>query len=182
MWIKSRPIIVLLSGSLVAGCSLQQPLAPTISSAGSYASPRHTVRSSSTDDALMYPSAKGSSYVVSYPQGKLVGTIDAGAYGLCSDAAGNVFIPAGSSVSEFAHGSTKISAMLPLPSEGFACAVDPATNTLAVTVYGSPASSFSRTKAAPEHFTVLASIRCIAATTTLATYSSMGTQPKRRFA
>jgi hypothetical protein len=29
--------------------------------------------------------------------------------------------------------------MLPLPSEGFACAVDPATNTLAVTVYGSPA-------------------------------------------
>jgi hypothetical protein len=61
-------------------------------------------------NALMYLSAKGKSYVLSYPDGKLEGTIDVGAYGVCADTSGNVFIPSGSSTYEYSHGSTAPSA------------------------------------------------------------------------
>jgi hypothetical protein len=89
---------------------------------------------------LMYVSAKGTSYVLSYPEGKLVGTISVGAYGVCSDSSGNVFIPSGLTTYEYSHGSTKPSASLGLPGSGYACAVDPTTNTLAVVIFGSSGS------------------------------------------
>jgi len=56
--------------------------------------------------------------------------------GLWSDASGNVFIPSGSAVYEYAHGGTQPIATLALPNgdrSAFGCAVDPSTGNLAVT-------------------------------------------------
>jgi hypothetical protein len=87
--------------------------------------------------------------MVSYPQGKVVGTIPWYTLGgdICSDPnSGNVFIPEGtgsnsSYVYEYAHGMTTPMATLNLPSgytEPIGCAVDPTTGNLAVTVNYNP--------------------------------------------
>jgi hypothetical protein len=76
----------------------------------------------------------GKSYVLSYPDGKLVGTIDQTANGACSDSSGNVFLPGVGGVSEYAHGATKPIATLSLPENGNGCSVDPTTGSLAVTL------------------------------------------------
>ena len=48
---------------------------------------------------LIYAAAMGKSYVLTYPQGKLVGTVSVGALDSCSDDAGNVFL-AGDQIEE----------------------------------------------------------------------------------
>ncbi|MFZ0683287.1 MAG: hypothetical protein WAM84_10470, partial [Candidatus Cybelea sp.] len=84
---------------------------------------------------LMYVAGlSGKSYVLSYPQGKLVGTIDVSAAGACSDSSGDVFLPVQDTVLEYTHGATVPSATLNLPYNGYSCAVDPVTGNLAVTL------------------------------------------------
>ncbi len=80
-------------------------------------------------------------YAYSYPQGKLLGVL-AGILenfvlptGLCSDGAGNVFVPdsANSTVLEYAHGSTKLAKTLIDANElPYSCAVDGTTGNLVV--------------------------------------------------
>lgn len=71
--------------------------------------------------------------VLSYPKGKLVGSLDTAGAAVCSDGQGNVFIPFKSTVTEYAHGGTAPIATLYLPGTGASgCAVDPMTNNLAV--------------------------------------------------
>jgi hypothetical protein len=75
----------------------------------------------------------GGTCVLSYPGGRVVGALSAGGSDVCSDEQGNVFIPAGYTISEYAHGGTSPIAILSLPGEiDGGCAVDPATNNLAV--------------------------------------------------
>jgi len=79
--------------------------------------------------------------VYSYPAGKLSGVLKGVLKGfplqagLCSDNAGNVFIPdsANSSVLEYAHGSTKLArSLLDTYRYPYSCAVDPNSGDLAV--------------------------------------------------
>ncbi|MFZ0573691.1 MAG: hypothetical protein WAM02_03280, partial [Candidatus Cybelea sp.] len=86
---------------------------------------------------LLYVSNRkdGSVFVYSYPQGKLTGSLlDVRAGGLCSDGNGNVFIPRGNEILEYAHGGTEPIATLRNPLGGAAqfCAADPASGNLAV--------------------------------------------------
>jgi hypothetical protein len=87
--------------------------------------------------ALLYYSEGQEVVVLSYPRGKLVGTLNGfyAAQGVCSDVAGNVFVTTGGTetVVEYAHGGTEPIATL--GDFGYAplgCAVDPVTGNLAV--------------------------------------------------
>lgn len=74
-------------------------------------------------------------YVYSYPEGKLKGQLSgiSPADGLCSDAEGDVFVPAGTSIAEYAHGGMQPIAVLNDPYGGADyCAVDRTTGNLAV--------------------------------------------------
>jgi len=82
---------------------------------------------------LMYVAGKGASYVLTYPQGTLVGTINQDASGACSDSSGNVYL-VGNSVSEYGHGATTPSRTLSLSSTPYSCSVNPVTGDLAVTL------------------------------------------------
>lgn len=77
----------------------------------------------------------GSVFVYSYPQGKLNGSLfDVRASGLCSGGNGNVFIPRGNEILEYAHGGTEPIVTLRNPLGGAVqfCAVDPTSGNLAV--------------------------------------------------
>ncbi len=89
-----------------------------------------------THDLLYVSNRKdGSVYAYTYPQGRLKGwLLNLHASGLCSDRNGDVFIPAGNEIREYAHGGTRPIAVLRNPLGGSTqfCAVDPATGNLAV--------------------------------------------------
>jgi len=93
-------------------------------------------RDAGTQDLLYLSNAKdGSVYVYSYPQGKLKGwLLNLQASGLCSDKNGDVFIPKGNAILEYAHGGTQPLAVLRNSLGGASqfCAVDPTTGNLAV--------------------------------------------------
>lgn len=90
-----------------------------------------------SSETLLYYTDYENAYALSYPQGKLVGTITGldGAQGVCSDANGNVFVTTyyTESIYEYAHGGTEPIAKL--EDYGYfplGCAVDPVTGNLAV--------------------------------------------------
>jgi hypothetical protein len=84
---------------------------------------------------LMYLSGLGNkSYVLAYPSGEFVGTINQTATAACADASGNVYLVGPNGVSEYAHGATQPSRTLSLPYVGNSCSVDPATGDLAITL------------------------------------------------
>jgi hypothetical protein len=80
-------------------------------------------------------SASGSrTFMLTYPQGELVGSIDMGAAGLCSDAEGNVYLLSRNAAIEYPHGGTTSIKTLRIPgAEMYSCAVDPSSGDLAVT-------------------------------------------------
>ena len=94
-------------------------------------------REASSDELLYYADGIESVYVLSYPAGKLVGTLTGfdEPVGVCSDANGNVFVTTvrTEAVYEYAHGGTQLLAKL--GDYGYypmGCAVDPVTGNLAV--------------------------------------------------
>jgi hypothetical protein len=92
-----------------------------------------------TSEDLIYATG-GCQYtcVLSYPKGKLVGTLEDSGSGICADDAGNVFITEGNKVVEYGHGGTEPIQTLDLQSSNTGgCAVDSLTNTLAVVSYES---------------------------------------------
>ena len=84
---------------------------------------------------LLYVTGAGHSFILSYPGGKLIGTIDQGAAGACSDSSGNVFLTGSAGIAEYAHGGTSPIATLTIPGsiQTNGCGVDPKTGNLAVT-------------------------------------------------
>jgi hypothetical protein len=96
----------------------------------------------SGNDLLYLAGRKGALYVLTYPQGKLVGEVSLpyapNSGGLCSDGNGDVFVPDGAEIVEYAHGGTQPIATLGDGSgyyEPIGCAVDSTTGNLAVTNY-----------------------------------------------
>lgn len=117
---------------LLAGCS-ESPTQSSILS-GSLAVRQLLQSSKSGSNDLIYAAGDGHSYVLTYPQGKLLGSIDEGGYDVCSDPSGNVYLAVGGPrVDEFAHGATTPSASFNLPGVAQGCAVDPTTGSLAAT-------------------------------------------------
>jgi hypothetical protein len=139
-----------VAAALLSACNAVVP-APSTPSAGLPHAPANAAAARS--GSWMAPDAKkldllyvsdyqtNDVYAFSYPQGKLYGKL-AGILknfvlptGLCSDNAGNVFIPdsANSTVLEYAHGSTKPSkTLLDVNELPYSCTVDGTTGDLAV--------------------------------------------------
>ncbi|HEX3456416.1 MAG TPA: hypothetical protein VHR97_00530 [Candidatus Baltobacteraceae bacterium] len=89
----------------------------------------------SSEDLIYATGGCGGTCVLSYPQGKVVGTLDTLGAAVCSDAQGSVFILHFGSAIEYAHGGTTPIATLSLTGAGSGCSVDPTSNNLAV-VFG----------------------------------------------
>src|ERR1700729_162749 len=134
--------------ALLAACGGSQP---PISTPGSVPQSRTVTGRADHSRSWMLPEARADDlvytndgvnvYVLSFPQGKLVGTLAGfdGAYGECSDESGDIWITNTSppEVIEYAHGSTTPKTMLPLNAgaEPSGCALDPISGNLAVTIY-----------------------------------------------
>jgi hypothetical protein len=103
-------------------------------------------------EALIYAvGGCGGVCVLTYPDGEQVGQITLPlAYAACSDTQGNVFITGGSTVDEFVHGGLTAVNMLTLPgNQASGCAVDPATNDLAVVYNGVRIAVFPNERGSP---------------------------------
>jgi hypothetical protein len=118
---------------LLAGCGGSSQPTATIPEGPSA---RETAQQGKYGDLMYLSGLAGKSYILSYPDGKLIGTIAQTANGACSDSSGNVFLPGPGGISEYAHGATKPTVTLSLPDDGNGCSVDPTTGDLAVTLIG----------------------------------------------
>ncbi|HEX3370402.1 MAG TPA: hypothetical protein VHS56_12550 [Candidatus Cybelea sp.] len=90
---------------------------------------------SGSGDLIYAAGSNGKSYVMTYPEGKLVGTIAGTAVDACSDGVGNVYLTTSNGVEEFPHGATTPSATFEVDGASIGCAVDPTSGDLAVTYY-----------------------------------------------
>jgi hypothetical protein len=133
-----------IGAALLTGCGGSQL---PVGASGAMAQSRSIAAHSSGGKSWMLPELSGTNllylsddtagdiYVLSYPQGKLVGTLSglSAPTGLCSDRNGNVFVADYGAVVEYAHGGTSPIATLEDPGTyAEDCAVDPETNDLAV--------------------------------------------------
>jgi hypothetical protein len=105
------------------------------------------IASRSMSQALLYVSNRSGLCVYSYPLGRLMPALTLSGFtstrGLCSDAAGNVFVvdQGASDVIEYTHGGTTPILTLSLNGDApLACSVDAKTGNLAVTANGSSRS------------------------------------------
>jgi hypothetical protein len=132
-------LVLCASAAVLSACAAQAPTSSGIPLDNA----RAAMKSATSGQDLLYVSdpAGEDVYVYTYPQLKSVTTMTGflEPYGLCSDAAGDVFISSRSGTSlssttiyEYAHGGTSPIATLNDPGIAFGCAVDPATGDLAV--------------------------------------------------
>jgi hypothetical protein len=129
------------AAALLAGCAASQPpiaapgeipqsraIAPHAERSGPWMLPE------AKQGALLYVATGSDVYVLSYPHGKLMGSLNVTGSNLCSDANGNVFIPTGGYVIlEYAHGGLYPIQTLHGGDIPLGCAVDPTSGNLAVT-------------------------------------------------
>ncbi len=131
---------------MLAGCGGSQP---PIGAPGAMPQISALATHAERGKSWMLPEAKGRDLlyvglggdgvnVYTYPRGRLVGSL--GPFGgyLCSDAAGNVFVPGGpiaTQVSVYAHGSAEPKAILNAPYSATGCSVDSSSERLAATTY-----------------------------------------------
>ena len=122
----------LVAAALLAGCGGSQP---PIGAPDAMQQGRPPLTRDASGNNLIY--ATSADLVSAYDfSGNLMFNLKNlyGVRGLCSDASGNVFIPVGGLVYEYAHGGTQPIAVLTGASHSaFGCAVDPITGNLAVT-------------------------------------------------
>jgi|HubBroStandDraft_5_1064220.scaffolds.fasta_scaffold06104_5 hypothetical protein len=140
--------IVALSAFLLCGCS--HAMAPAILSPSLDSVAPGKIKQASSPrnfDAtpLLYAALSNKHFVAvySYPQGKLLMSVRAPRpNGLCSDTQGNVFVVdfLYTNVIEYAYGNSRQMKILRDGNPTFSCAVDPVTNSLAVTNYCDSAS------------------------------------------
>jgi len=87
---------------------------------------------------LLYVSQLGHSLhtnIYAYPKPRLVSRLGAGGFGLCSDAAGDVFLSGSYGTAEYAHGGATQLAYIGAPiGNAYSCSVDPVTGKLAIIV------------------------------------------------
>lgn len=82
-----------------------------------------------------YSDSKGAEvFMLTYPQGQLVGSIPLGVSGMCPDGSGNVYLLYRNSAIEYPHGETSPTRTLKIPgAEMISCAVDPSSGNVATT-------------------------------------------------
>lgn len=147
--VRSTSVVAL--AALICGCG-GSPVTPSASFAPAPAGdavdghhPRAWIRPGTSSGELLY--AQGYSqtegrdvtFILSYPQGQLVGSIDVDPAGMCADTQGNVYLLQSNSATEYAHGGTEPIRTVRVPGATTqACAVDPTTGNLAVTFYCPP--------------------------------------------
>lgn len=127
---------------LVTGCGAPGGVSSSPLPGTSIISSRSFMRQTrGSGQELLYVSTRNGIVMLTYPQGKLIGSFaanEASVY-LCSDPnTGNVFVPQSGAIEEYAHGgTTPISSLKPPQSVTVgACSVDPTTGDLAVTCGG----------------------------------------------
>lgn len=139
-----RAFYIGLMTAILSGCNTTQPVGP--SSALGQSTPMQGLSNHSTQsDNLVYVVGPNKTYVISYTDGTLLQTLPKIALGICSDSAGNVFLPTEDHIYEYAHGNASAVAKLNDPGydpEG--CAVDPSSGDLAVANFKAKAGSNRR--------------------------------------
>jgi hypothetical protein len=141
------------AAAISTGCGAPQP--PIAGSPGS----RQEANAKNMD--LLYLASTDGGHILSYPEGKLVGSFEstkslALSY-LCSDAKGNVFLTkfknGSPNVVEYDHGGTTPIARLHDPGYPWSCSVDPTSGNLAVATYdasgGGNIAIFSNARGGP---------------------------------
>lgn len=124
--------------SLVAGCGGSSQSQSSIPSTPAEVQPNghgktHAHPQSASGNLLYATRGCGGTCILTYPSLELVGQIPGGGVAICSDSQGNIFLPDGSKIVEYAHGGTSPIATLTIPGTiADGCAVDPLTGTLAV--------------------------------------------------
>src|ERR1700728_60087 len=130
---------LLMTGCGGAGATSAVPLGATTQSQAHQVSGKSWMLPEAKSENLLYaPGGCGGTCVLSYPDLKLVGSLPSNGNGACSDSRGNILLPFGTTVTEYAHGGSEPIATLNLPgslAEG--CSVDPKSNNLAVRFEGS---------------------------------------------
>lgn len=134
-----------LAAASVAGCAgLQPPIGAPSTILKSHAVARHSDRARSwvlpeakTDDLLYVANWRsGEVTIYAYPSGNSVGVLEGfdEPYGLCTDKAGDVFVPdfGNERVVEYAHGGKNPIEILKDNGTPSSCAIDPRTGDLAV--------------------------------------------------
>jgi hypothetical protein len=111
------------------------------------------------EDLIYATGGCGGTCVLSYPEGKLVGSLNVGATaGACADTSGNVYIANQNTVLEFAHGgTTPINTFTVSGGTDAACSVDSTTGNVAVVIYFSSSydvAVFSSPSAPPTTYRV----------------------------
>lgn len=139
-----RPAFLFALIAILPACSATTP-GNAVPAESSAARAHHAT----TAGQLLYIGAHRFIETFAYPSGTAAGTITTNfnVIALCSDAQGNVFVPATQSkngatvgsVYEYAHGGTQVIGTLSLPSHQLPvnCSSDPSTGNLAVTSYNS---------------------------------------------
>jgi hypothetical protein len=84
---------------------------------------------------LIYAGGDEASYVFTFPEGKLVGSIAETSFGTCSNPNGDVFFTQVGSIVEYAHGGTTPIATFSVPGSAYSCSIDPATGKIAAVVF-----------------------------------------------
>jgi hypothetical protein len=150
--LPSRYALSIAAAALLAACgALRQAQGDTPPGSAPGAIPQGiTAGTSHRGGSWMLPAAKSSAllyvatgdnvFVLSYPHGRLMGSLNVSGYNLCSDEKGDIFVPtSGYVVLEYAHGGASPIATLHGGDIPLGCAIDPTTGNLAVTQEGSGA-------------------------------------------
>jgi hypothetical protein len=130
-----------IAAALLAGCGgSQPPIGGTGTMPQGRAFATHAARGVSwilpeaKSRDLLYAATGDNVYVLAYPSGKLMGSLNVSGSNICSDQNGNVFIPTnGYVILEYAHGDKYPIQTLHGGDIPLGCAVDPTTGNLAVT-------------------------------------------------
>jgi hypothetical protein len=157
---KQRRLVVVAALLILGGCGSRQP--PFDSTNMLTDSGRHQLHTShlspqSSGDTLLYVSNNNQSSIgiYSYPKLKQVGSLDAGrgVTGLCSDAAGNVWVvTANGALTEYAHDGSQPIATLSVPGDApYDCTVD-ATGSLAVVHDADNVSIYTNEQGTPQTY------------------------------
>jgi hypothetical protein len=139
-------VAISAAATLLGGCGGSQPIAaapramPQLRETAQSGLGEARLPSKATSGDLLYVADGEYVKIYTYPQGEFVATLGnfGGVHGMCSDAAGDVYIPEyyQNAVLEYAHGGSSpiatINTIYNFPTD---CSVDPTTGNLAVTIY-----------------------------------------------
>ncbi|HEY4433968.1 MAG TPA: hypothetical protein VGM99_06160, partial [Candidatus Cybelea sp.] len=121
---RAAPLCFLAAGMLswLPGCD-----GSTAIGEAHAADKRASMQSQTKGTDLLYVATGDNVYVLTYPKGKVVGSLGVSGNDLCADAHGDVFVPSGYVILVYAHGGAYPSKTLNGGDIPLGCAVDPRT-------------------------------------------------------